>query len=71
VLGAAQARFFFFDFADFTVDLVARGFGEGVEEFLEALGLAEFSGEDGVDGHGEGKTLPRMKRIERIFTDER
>jgi hypothetical protein len=47
VLSAAQARFFFFDFADFAVDLVARGFGEGIKEFLEAFGLAEFTGEDG------------------------
>jgi hypothetical protein len=49
---------------------VARGFGEGIEKFLEAFGLAEFAGESGVDGHGEGKTLPRMRRIERIFTAE-
>jgi hypothetical protein len=55
VLGTAQARVFFFNFADFTVDLVARGFGKGVEEFQEALGLAEFAGEDGVDGHWKGK----------------
>jgi hypothetical protein len=47
-LRAAQARLLFFDLADFTVDLVARGFGEGIEEFLEALRLAEFTGEDGV-----------------------
>jgi hypothetical protein len=53
VLGAAQARLFFFDFADLAVDLVARGFWQGVEEFLEALGLAEFAGEGGVDGHGD------------------
>jgi len=51
VLGTAQARLFFFDFADFAVDLVARGFGEGIEEFPEALGLAEFAGESWVDGH--------------------
>jgi hypothetical protein len=51
VLGAAQARLFFFELADFAVDLVARGFGKGVEELLEAFGLAEFAGEDGVDGH--------------------
>jgi hypothetical protein len=56
----------FFDFADLSVDLVTRGFGEGIEEFLEALGLAEFAGEGGVDGHGEGKTLPRMGGMERI-----
>jgi len=49
VLGAAQARLFFFDFADFAVDLVARGFGKGIEKFLEAFGLAEFAGEDGMD----------------------
>jgi hypothetical protein len=29
MLGAAKARLFFFDFADFAVDLVARGFGQG------------------------------------------
>jgi hypothetical protein len=51
VLGAAQARLFLFDFADLAVDLVARGFGQGIEEFLEAFGLAEFAGENGVDGH--------------------
>lgn len=53
VLGAAEACVFFFGFSDLTVDLVARGFGKGIEEFLEALGLAEFAGENGMDGHGE------------------
>jgi hypothetical protein len=52
VLRASQARLFFFDFADLAVDLVARGFGKGIEEFLEAFGLAEFTGEDGMDWHG-------------------
>jgi hypothetical protein len=70
VLRAAQARFFFFHFADFTVDLVTRGFGKGIEEFLEAFGLAEFAGKNGVDWHGGRRTLPRMRRMERIFTDE-
>jgi hypothetical protein len=51
VLGAAQARLFFLDLADFPVDLLARGFGKGIEEFLEAFGLAKFAGEDRVDGH--------------------
>jgi hypothetical protein len=51
VLGSAQARFFFFDFADLAVDLVARGFWQGIEKFLEAFGLAELAGEDGMDGH--------------------
>jgi hypothetical protein len=55
VLRAAQARLFFFDCADGVVDLAARGFGQGVEEFPEAFGLAEFSGEERVDGHGKGK----------------
>src|ERR1700739_797329 len=55
VLRAAQARLFFFDFADFAVDLVARGVGKGIEEFLEAFGLAEFAGEERVDGHGKEK----------------
>ena len=50
VLRAAQARLFFFDFADFTVDLVALGIWKGIEEFLKAFGLAEFAGEDGMDG---------------------
>ena len=50
MLGAAQARLFFFDFADKVVDVVARGFGKGIEEFLKAFGLAEFAGEEGVDG---------------------
>ena len=63
VLGATQARVFFFDFANFAVDLVARGFGQGVEEFQEAFGLAEFTGESGMDGHAKRKTLPRMTRI--------
>ena len=49
MLRAAQARVFFFDFADFTVDLLARGSGKGVEEFLEALGLAEFASEELLD----------------------
>ena len=52
VLRAAQARLFFFDFADLAVDLAARGFGKGIEKFLEAFGLAEFAGEERVDGHG-------------------
>jgi hypothetical protein len=42
--GAAQARFFFFDLADLAVDLLARAFGKGIEEFLEAFGLTEFAG---------------------------
>jgi len=67
VLGASQARLFFFDFAYFTVDLAARGFRKGVEKFLKAFGLAEFAGEGGMDGHGEGKTLPRMTLMEWIF----
>lgn len=50
VLGAAQARFFLFDFADGVIDFAARGFGKGVEEFLETFGLAEFAGEGGMDG---------------------
>jgi hypothetical protein len=54
VLGAAQARVFFLDFADLAVDLLTRGFGKGIEEFLEAFGLAEFAGENGMDGHGGG-----------------
>ena len=55
VLRATQARLFFFDFADFTIDLLARGFGQGSEEFLEAFGLAEFEGEGWVDRQGKGK----------------
>jgi hypothetical protein len=69
VLGAALARLFFFDFADGVVDLAARGFGEGAKEFLEALGLAEFAGERRLDCHRDGETLPRMARMERIFTN--
>jgi hypothetical protein len=49
VLGARYPRVFFL-FADFAGDLVARGFGKGVEKSLEAFGLAEFAGECGVDG---------------------
>jgi hypothetical protein len=56
MLRAAQARLFFFYFADFSVDLVARGFGQGIEEFLEAFGLAEFAGESEVDGHNQNLT---------------
>jgi hypothetical protein len=66
VLGAAQARVFFLDFADLAVDLLTLRVGQGVEEFLEAFGLAEFAGEGGMDWHGEVETLPRMGRI---FTD--
>jgi len=54
VLRAAQARLFFFDFADLAVDLVARGFRKGIEKFPEAFGLAEFTGEQRVDGNGKG-----------------
>ena len=57
VLGSAQARLFFFDFADFAVNLLARGFGQGVEEFLEAFGLPKFAGEGWVDGHGRRENL--------------
>ena len=53
VLRAAEARLLFFYFANLAIDLLARGFGQGIEEFLEAFGLAEFSGEEGVDGHKE------------------
>jgi hypothetical protein len=53
VLRAAQARLFFFDFANLAVDLAARGFGKGIEKLLETFGLSEFSGEQGMDGHGE------------------
>jgi hypothetical protein len=67
VLSAAQARLFFFDFADLAVDLLARGFGQGIEEFLKAFGLAEFAGEEWVDICGiQEKTLPRMTRIGRV-----
>jgi hypothetical protein len=55
VLRAAQARLFFLDFANLTVDLLARGFGKGIEEFLEAFGVAEFAGKNGMDGHGKRK----------------
>jgi hypothetical protein len=51
------------------VEVVARGFGEGVEEFHEAV-AAEGAGESGVDfGRHKQKTIPRMTRIVRIFTD--
>jgi hypothetical protein len=53
MLSTTEARVFFFDFADGVVNMLARGFGQGIEKVLEALGLAEFAGEDGVDGHGE------------------
>jgi hypothetical protein len=53
MLCASEARVFFFDFADGVVDIAARGFGERVEKFLEAFGLAEFAVEDGVEGHGK------------------
>jgi hypothetical protein len=54
VLGAAQTRLFFFDFADLAIDLMARGFGEGIEKFLKAFGLAEFTGEDRWISMGTG-----------------
>jgi hypothetical protein len=57
VLGAAFPSVFFFDFADRVVDLVARGFGQGVKEFLKALGLAEFAGEGWVDIRRHGRNL--------------
>jgi hypothetical protein len=34
MLRAAQARLFFFNFADLAVDLVARGVGERVEKLV-------------------------------------
>jgi len=37
LLSAAQARLFFFDFANGVVELIAGGVGKGVGEFLEAL----------------------------------
>jgi hypothetical protein len=67
VLGATLAGLFFFDFTDGVVDVAAGGFGKGVEEFLEAFGLAEFAGEDGMERHN--KILPLMTLIARIFTD--
>jgi hypothetical protein len=48
VLGSAKACLFFFYFSDLAVDLLARGFRQGIEEFMEAFGLAEFAGENGV-----------------------
>lgn len=71
VFGTALARLFFFDFADGVVNPVASGVRKGVEEFQEAFGFGEFAGEGRVDGHGDGKTITRMTRIERIFTDQR
>ena len=65
VLGTAQARLFFFDLADLAVDLLARGFGKGAKEFLEPLGLAEFTGEGGVDGHGGRENLTTDGRAPR------
>jgi hypothetical protein len=58
MLSTAEARVFFFDFADGVVDMLARGVRKGSEEFLQAFGLAEFAGECGVDvgGHRD-KTL--------------
>lgn len=47
----SAGAFFFFDFVDFAVDLVARRFGKGIEKFLEAFGLAEFTGEGGMAGN--------------------
>jgi hypothetical protein len=67
MLRAAHACLFFFDFADLAVDLLARGFREGIEEFLEAFGLAEFAGKDGVDGHGkENLTEFRNSQLDRV-----
>jgi hypothetical protein len=69
MLGTAQARLFSFHFADFTVNLLARGCGEGIEKFLETLGLAKFAGENGVDGHGGRETLARMGRNRTDFCE--
>jgi hypothetical protein len=63
MLCAAQSCLFFFHFADFAVDLLARGFGQGIEEFLEVLGLAEFAGEDGMDWHGRENLTTDEKEI--------
>lgn len=56
MLGAAEARFFFFDAADGVIDMLARGFGKGIEKFLKALGLAEFASESGMDRHKQKLT---------------
>lgn len=69
MLCAVQARLFFFDFTDLAVNLVPRGFGQGVEKFLQAFGLAEFAGKERMDGHGERKPYHGWTRIQRIFTD--
>lgn len=45
---SGQAHFFFFDLEDGVVDMAARGFRQGIKEFLEALGSAEFAGEGRV-----------------------
>jgi hypothetical protein len=56
LLKPAEAGFFFLDAADGVVDMAARGFGKGIEKFLQAFGLAEFAG--GMDGHGDSGTYP-------------
>jgi hypothetical protein len=69
MLSTAEPRVFFFDFADSVVNMLARGVGKGIEEFLQAFGLAEFAGEDGVDiERHRQKTISRMTRIEPILT---
>lgn len=55
LLDAAQTGVFFFDAADGVVELLARGIGEGVEEFEEAM-AAQGAGEERVNGHGEKLT---------------
>lgn len=37
LLEPAKARFFFFDAADEAVEVIARGFGEGIEESFETV----------------------------------
>ena len=62
MLRAAQARVFFFDFADGVVDMLARGFGKGIKKIPETFGLAEFAGEKRVDGHEGNKNLNMDER---------
>jgi hypothetical protein len=55
LLEAAEAGGFFFCAADEAVEVVAGGFGQGVEEFYQAV-AAEGRGEERVEGHEENLT---------------
>jgi hypothetical protein len=56
MLSTTETRVFLFDFSDGVVNMLAGGVGKGIEEFLQAFGLAEFAGEERVEGHQQKHT---------------